>query len=125
MQDNPDRPIKASPSSAAADQQNASAEIHITSIFTAKPGLEVHSRQELLEYVKATLKNPNCQSIRFMQESGRKDSFMLYSVWKSEAAFIEHLGSPIVREYALKNQKYGDPKLFVRRWQLLEDFENT
>lgn len=96
-------------------------EIQVTSIFTAKPGLEVIFRQELLGYVKETRKNSHCKKITVLTENGNKGSFLLHSTWGSEAAFIEHLGSPIVREYAIKNQKYGDPKLIVRRWTVLEN----
>lgn len=64
-----------------------------------KPGMEDYVRNFLIRLMEESKNDTGCILYNIHESTQNPGEFMLYSIWKDEAAFDKHNESPLMQEF--------------------------
>lgn len=71
-----------------------------------KPETRAEAAQAALKMVKATLAEPGCKTYGFYAELEDPNTFLIFEVWESEAALMQHFQTPHMAEFNAAAPRY-------------------
>ncbi len=71
-----------------------------------KPESRAEAAQAALEMVKATLAEPGCKSYGFYADLEDPNTFLIFEVWESEAALMQHFATPHMATFNARIPKF-------------------
>jgi quinol monooxygenase YgiN len=88
--------------------------------YKAQPGMEVITRQELMEMLNINRKAKGCNDIALHRDLKKASHFMTVSHWDGMDDFMALLNEPHIKDYAKKSKQILEEPFEVTIWQKID-----